>query len=71
MGRADAAFSDYWVLRAPCARPRAQDHLAGMSKLGPGWEVLGWGQQRRLPGGQHLCQRGDRTRPTRAALQGA
>lgn len=32
MGRADAAFSDYWVLRTPSARPRAWDLRAGTSK---------------------------------------
>lgn len=36
MGRAEVAFSDYWVLRTPCARPRAWDHLAEMSKPGLG-----------------------------------
>lgn len=61
MGRADAAFSDYWVLRTPCARPRARDHLSGMSKLGAGWEGSGRGRQRRRPGEPHLCLPGDGT----------
>lgn len=36
MGRADAAFSDYWVLLTPRSRPRAWDYLSRMSKPSPG-----------------------------------
>lgn len=50
MGRADAAFSDYWVLWKRYARPQAWDPLAGMSKSGPGhWEVPGRGCRVQTP----------------------
>lgn len=62
MGRADAAFSDYWVLRTPCARPRAWDHLSRMSKPSSGSrEGLSCFHS---SGGQHLGQQGNVPAPS-------